>query len=303
VIVVTPAPTAPAITAGAPASSFQTAILATPAPSAPQQIPVVLPTVAGFAATLSLPVPANLPANAALAESVSNRAIDPSAVPTLQDALRASLASRGAKSVTTTSLLFFKITSNFTLTFPNAPGFTLTMPATAIVPGAAYYLAEYNPLQPSLGWQLGFEGPGSITGSTATFTAPTPAIPFTLNAQVPLYFAVYAVSVTFPTPTPAPSASFAPTPTPIPGFTLSSPTVSLLSTGAQATETITDATGYTGTYSAASSAATVATAAVSGSTVTITAVGAGTATIIVGDAQGRSAAISVSVTLTQLPIQ
>jgi len=302
IVGIVPSPTPPAIPVTASTTSFQSIALSAPA-SGGTQIPVAVPTVAGYAGSIGLPVPANLPANANLAETVSNTPIDASTVPTLQSALRAVQSTRSTASTSLAGLLFFKLASSATLTFPNLPAITLTVPATSILAGTSYYLAAFDPLRTSLSWQKGWEGPATISGTTLTFASPNPAVPFTLSAQVPLYLALYAVNASVTAPTPAPSVSPAATPTPIPAFTLSSTSLSLLSVGATGTTTITDPSGYTGAYATASSATSVATAQVSGSTITVTAVAVGSATVTVADSQGRTATIAVQITTTNLPLQ
>lgn len=291
-------PTPPAIPTSAPATALQSNMLS----ASGSQIPVSIPTVAGYAGTIGLPLPSGtLAANADLAETVSNTAIDAGSIPTLQSALRAAASTRSAEATSLAAFFYLKLASNGTIAFPNLPAITLTVPAATIVPGTSYYLAAYDVLRTSLGWQRAWQGPATISGTTLTFAAPNPAIPFTFSAQVPFYLALYAVSATATAPTPAPSISPAPTPTPLPAFTLSSTSLALLGTGLTGTATIADTSGYTGTFAAGSSASSVATATVSGTTVTVTAAGAGSATIAVSDANGRSAAIAVVVTPTTSP--
>jgi hypothetical protein len=91
---------------------------------------------------------------------------------------------------------------------PNAPvGFSFTIPTSAQSPGNVYYLAYFDPLRPSLGWQEAFEGPAQ-NGSTLTFTGNS----LTFQRYVQYWFALYVTSIQVH-PTPAPSISPIPTPT------------------------------------------------------------------------------------------
>lgn len=297
-ITTNPNATAPAIPAGSSFSAAQSVIV-----SQPTAVP--LPTGGGYGGSISVPTPSGTaPAGGVtLAEQLSSSPIY-TGLPSLALA-RQTESARSALSVGVTPLVYFAIASSATITFPDAPAIALTVPSAAIVPDVAYYLALYDLLRPSLGWQLGFEGPASISGTLLIFAAPSPAVPFTLTAQVPDYFALYAVSVLAPTPTPAPVASTtpAPTPTPLAALSVAPTSLSLLAAGATATATLTDPSSYSGGYTVASSASSVATATISGKTITVTAVAAGTATITVSDTNARTASISVSVTTTTLPLQ
>lgn len=246
------------------------------------------------------PIPSSMPTNLDLTEIISSGPIVTN-VPTLQStqraqrtvqALRAALAASGIS-----PFLYGEIVANYLVSFPNSPSFTLTVPAADILPNTSYYLAQYDILRPSLGWQLGFEGPGTVVSATSlAFAAPSPAIPITLQPNIPLYFALYSVSSSVPSPSPAPTISALP---PLPPFTLS-PTGLTVAAGGTGIVTIADPTGYTGGYAVNSSASGIANASVSGTTVTVSGLVPGTAWITVSAAnsttQSRTASFFVTVT-------
>jgi hypothetical protein len=170
---------------------------------------VTFPSAGGYTATAVFPPATNPPAT--LTTNVSSSALDTSTVPTLQNLARSPQALRGAQAGSITVLYFFRFLTSSSASFSNAPALTFSVPSTSIVSGVSYYLAEYDPLRPSLGWQKAFEGPAAVNGTTLTFAAPSPATPLTIIAGVPLYFALYAVSSSAPTPTPAPNVTPIPT--------------------------------------------------------------------------------------------
>lgn len=96
----------------------------------------------------------------------------------------------------------------------------------------------------------------------------------------------------------APSSS--PSPGPTPAVTLPGGGTSLSFDVANQTASVTvSESGYTGTFTAQSNGAAVATVGpASGTAFTVTAIGAGSATITFTDASGRSAQISVTVTIS-----
>ena len=287
--------TAPPIQNQGTFNAAHAVVLSSP-PAGASSIPVALPSaqVAGggsFGGTVLLPIAANLPASATITEVISSASFG--ATPLLQGAFRTAAAERGALAAgATLPILYIEIASSQTVTFPSAPTFALTVPAAVILAHVAYYLAEYDPLRSSMGWQTGFEGPATINGSTLTFAAPVPAAAFTFTQQIPVYFTLYGVSSSAPAPTPAPNVTAAPAPTP---FSLSTADLVLTAT-TTGTVTITDPSGYTGAYIVGSSAANVATVSASGTTITVTALAAGTATVTVSATNARLASFTVTVT-------
>jgi len=299
------APTATPMPTGAPTAPplpAQSAFSATSAVALPADGgSVALPSAGGYGGTLALPTPSSAPANATLAETIASGASAPAAgVPALSIARAAAAARRTQASTPISVLLYVELAFSASVTLPDAPGFAFSVPSG--LPSANYYLALYDPTRPSLGWQLGFEGPAALGTNAFTFAPPASASPFSFAANVPEYFAVYAVSPALAAPTPAPSIAPVPAATPAP-FTVAPASVALLAAGQTASATIGDPTGYAGAYAVTSSNPAVATASISGTTITVTAVAAGTATIGVADAQARTASIAVGVTTTTLPVQ
>jgi len=207
--VVTPVPTATptpvAIPTSSPFVSSQTQVvtIATAPPSGqptPPPVPVQLSTSNGFSTTLSMPV-----AQSAGTENIFStmQNVAPTAIPAL-DLHRAALALRKPKSFgNAVALLYYDLYWSSPITFLSTPGFAVSVPPIEIIPFVSYYLALYDPTRPSLGWQYGFEGPATISGSTLTFAGSSS--PFSFAPNLNYWFAVIAIAQSFPGPTPAPS--------------------------------------------------------------------------------------------------
>jgi hypothetical protein len=106
----------------------------------------------------------------------------------------------------------------YTFAVPSAPmTLTLQIPQTAVVNGASYYLALWDPLRPSLGWQHDFAGPvkADTTSGVPVLTFAANAPEFTRYEQY--WLAVYMLAASAAPPTPAPSIAPIPTPAPSPG--------------------------------------------------------------------------------------
>ena len=129
---------------------------------------------------------------------------------------------RAAVPTDAAALLYIQIYSSATIVMPSAPGFTITIPSVDVLPNANYYLALYDPTRPSLGWQYGFEGPGNLSGATVTF-ASNPS-PFTFEAALSYYFALFVIPQNSTQPTPAPSTSPTSVPAQSPPPVTTSPT-------------------------------------------------------------------------------
>ena len=108
------------------------------------------------------------------------------------------------------------VLSYFSVTLSNAVtaglSLSVTIPSGVAPAGSNYWLSLNDPLRPSLGWELGFAGPASVSGSIATFAAPS----YTYAANETYWFAMYAIQSSAATPSPAPSITPLPTPTPAP---------------------------------------------------------------------------------------
>ena len=214
---IAPAPT-PAPVASATSASFNTSLTtAIAATSASTPIPVPLPTSNGFGGSLTLPAPTA--ATVALVQTrMTNLAPNDPGIPPVSIG-RAPVSVRAVKDVAFSTLVYVRVTVDQPVSLPNAPAFTVSVPASALVPGATYFLAYFHG-DKSL-WDLGFEGPGVLNGTTVAFPA-NPAA-FTFVPGTVYWFAMIAVPAVSATPSPQPSIVPSPTATPSPGPT-SSPT-------------------------------------------------------------------------------
>lgn len=297
---------------------------ATPVPAGqtPAPVPVALPTGGPVSGSMSIDASGVAPGTQ-IATQLQNTA--PAGLPSLQSLLRKPAFTTQATSGTAISVIaYLYILFNQDVLLSQAPSFNFTVPSGDVLAGAKYYLALYNPNAPSLGWQLGFEGPGTVSGAKISFAGGSSSMYF--QAWTAYYLGLYAVPANQPVPTPpptvtptqaptvAPSAlptgmptpsptpTAAPNPTPTPAFEVLPSTLSFNGTGLTQSFSAIDF-GYTGTYTAASSDSKVATVTVSGSTFTVQSVGAGTATITVSESNGKTATCTVTVTTTTIPIQ
>jgi hypothetical protein len=309
-----PSQTAPPVPVQTPFTATQSQSLAA-GTSVATAVP--LPTASAYSGMLQFPAPSStIPPNTTVTLTSTN--VQPSGLPALALARRLPDALRTTDAAGVVALLYVTISYTQTVTYPTSPSFEITVPPSQVLPNTSYYLALFDGLRPSLGWQLGFAGPGVVNGSTIAFNGAPPA--FTFGATLPDTFAVYAVSASAPSPTPAPSispitpptASPTPTPTPTPTatptaaptpFTVSPSSVTLNGIGATATATIADPTNCSCTFSASTANASVATATVSGLTATITAAGVGQTTITITSSDKRTATVGVGVTQTNVSVQ
>jgi hypothetical protein len=256
------APTPIVVPSTTPAAVVQQIPVTLPAATAgatPQPVP--LPAVAGYTPTMLLPLP-QAATNSQLTVDVSNVAFSSS--PPLSLTRFVQSVRRAALPTDAAVLLYLQIYSSATIVLPTAPGFGIVIPSADVFSGGNYYLALYDPTRPSLGWQYDFEGPGILSGTTLTFATNTN--PFTLEAGLIYYFALFVIPqnsgqptpapstaptsvptqspppvTTTPTPTPTPTPSPSPTPSPTPTPTPTpSPTPSPTPTSASGTVIIDD---------------------------------------------------------------
>jgi hypothetical protein len=198
----------------------QFSVLAT-ASAAPS---LALPTGGGYGGTLTLG--GNIALYAQVTQTLQNTL--PPSLPSLGAMRTAAAATRGKLDIGSgQALVYFGVNfdqrmpsfGTFTppATFPPATptdpppapvSLSLTIPSAVQVNGT-YYLAFYDPLRPSLGWQLGFEGPAA-PGATLKFGGNAA----TFVAYQQYWFAVYVVPTSANPPSAAPTIS--PVPTPIP---------------------------------------------------------------------------------------
>lgn len=125
-------------------------------------------------------------------------------------------AARRAQDVLPNQTLAY-IGLNFTLAVPSAPmTLTLQIPQNAVVAGASYYLALWDPQRPSLGWQHDFAGPVQVNTSTGAPKLSFNATPPIFNRYQQYWLAIYMLPSGAPRPTAAPFIAPAVTPAPSP---------------------------------------------------------------------------------------
>ena len=205
-------PVATNAAAGAPQSFSASDAVAIPA-AAPgaATVPVALPSDPGGASAAAA-LPANgstIPADATIAATYSSSA--DSSLPAL--ALGRSAQSRTVRDDTKKDIIaYLKMQFSADVTLPQAPSFSFVIPRTLPTTGVTYWLAFLDPLRTAAGWQLGFEGPATVTATTAHGNAATQLAfasngqPITFVANQKYYFAVIGVSTVAATPTPVPSS-------------------------------------------------------------------------------------------------
>lgn len=189
---VAPALNAPFSVSGTTAVSFAGA-----------SVPVDLPSAAGFGGTVSLPPPPG-PASATLTQTLTNQA--PAGAPAL-GAGRLPQALRAERGAGRTALVFVRLSADRVVQLSGSPAFALTVPAASLVPGATYYVAFLEQ-----GWNLAWQGPAAVSGTTLTFPAGGGAFAFQPNAEY--WFALVAFAPGGGPPTPQPTATPVPAPTP-----------------------------------------------------------------------------------------
>lgn len=322
----TPTSTPVPIPTSSPYSVVAVATVPPPTPVPPGQtsapIPVALPTAAGVSGTMNIPSSGSaISPGTAVALQLQNSS--PNGVPTLSLTSRHTSLIHTMATTPITVIAYLGILFSQDVVLSQAPAFQFALPSSDLPPGTAYYLALYNPNQPSLGWQLGFEGPGTISGFNVTFTSSSASLYF--QGWTWYYLGLYAAPISAATPTPAPSVAptTAPTadptsvptmmptaaPTPTPGatptpaedFKLIPAQMSFNGTGLTQTFSAVDLS-YSGTFTATSADPHVATVTASGSTFTVTSVGAGTTSITVTESNGKTATCTITVTTTTIPI-
>lgn len=156
-----------------------TAPISQPNPSIPQStsetiainplgVPnVSLPSIAGFAETISIP-PNNAPSGTTLDLTVASRA--PSRMPTLTSNMHVAQP-----------FLYFTLNSSKAVTLNSYPGFTMNLPPQVKPDNLPVKIGFYDP---TTGWK--HIGDFVLSGSTFTFT-PVPGAHITLNANVNYY--------------------------------------------------------------------------------------------------------------------
>ena len=161
------------------------------------------PVLGGYSSTIIVPA-----GSGAAALAVTLSATQPGGTPAVQTVKRRA-QSIGGTSVA--AVAFVTMTSSATVTLGGAPSFSFTLPAGSASLGLVSYVAVYDPAaSPQPGWTT-FEGPGTVSGSTITFTASSGNLQLTAGITYDLVL----FTVTSALPTPTPTATPSPTPTPV----------------------------------------------------------------------------------------
>jgi len=309
-------PTAPPIPSSSPFTTATQAplplVTAPPAGQTPQPVPVALPSAQGYGGTFNLPI-ANANAIASNTSAIVTLTDQPPAgVPSTLIRVRTpSQVRRDAPGSQFVPVVFLELFFSGGVTLANQPTITFTVPSNDIVSGASYWVALYDSTRPSLGWQLGFEGPGAVSGTNISFSGGSGSFTFVpFSAYV---YALYAQSAAAPSPTPAPTPTPTPvpTPTPTPGatptpipppqFGVSPTSINLYGAGQIQSIAVTGTAPY---FALSSNTAVVTVAPNNGNgPFIVTAVGAGSAQITLVDSTGKQAIVPVVVTTTTIPVQ
>jgi len=237
---------------------------------------VTLPPVGGYTATASFP---SSDASGPVAISSTVSTTRPSGLPALQS------GSRVPKTIATHVYLFLAFVSPVTITFTGLPGFTMTMPSTVNTSAEQFYLAVYA----NGAWQEPAVGPAAVQGQQISF----PEIsgnPVTMQANTPVYIALYGTTVA------APGA-----------ITLSPASLNFTAVGTAATQSVTGSqpnfSGYLSTNATCKSGNTTIATVGPGANVnqfSITPVAAGSCTLTIYGGSGQTANLPVSVTTTTI---
>jgi len=278
-----------AIPTAAPGAST----LAVPLPSDPS----------GAGGTLAMPATSSVPADATVAAVYSTSA-DPS-VPSLSVRRAPASTTRATRDDSRSVIAYLRLQFSADVTVPQAPAFSFVVPGTLPTSGVTYWLAFIDPLLSAAGWQLGFEGPASVTpAQTAAGNAATQLAfasngkPLTFAANQVYYFAVYAVSTNAATPTPVPSSiptNAPPVAKPAPVIA-SPPNVQFATVTTSSPVPVTfSQQGFTGTFTISGNCTGIVNTSGASPTWTLTPVGQGRCVVVgLGD-KGATAVVHVGV--------
>jgi hypothetical protein len=164
------------------------------------------PVSGGYTGTITVP-----PANVVTTIGATFTTTQPSGPPTLASIQRRP-QNIGASPISADA--FLTVTSPATVTFAQAPSFTLVFPfAVTAAMGSTSYVAIYDPTKPANGWTT-IEGPATASSNTLTFngTFNGATAPLTLTANVTYTFVLFTLQSALPTPTPTATPSATPTP-------------------------------------------------------------------------------------------
>ena len=198
----------PAVGTEAVFSVTQTAVIAATPGSAATTI--VLPSGSSFSGTVTFPAPL-APVTGTLTLTVQNVAPAADGVPPLAFGRTAqgSRATRGSSPNVT--LIYIRLVASQVIQLPHGPTYSLTVGAADLVPGATYDVAAFDDAAHPRDWDLTWEGPATLSGTTLTFSTAGSAA-FTFAAGAKYWFALVALGAPVATPSPEPSASPSPTP-------------------------------------------------------------------------------------------
>jgi hypothetical protein len=216
-------------TSGSPVPGGQQVVATNPPAGSPQSFSatdaVAIPTAAPGAATVTVPLPSDASGASGNASLPSNGNIPPDAtvaatysssgdstLPALS--VGRSVNSRAVRDDAKKDVIaYLRLQFSADVSLPQAPAFSFVVPRTLPTAGVTYWLAFHDPLRTAAGWQLGFEGPATVTATTVrgggvgtqlAFASNGNPLAFTANEVY--YFVVYAVSATAASPTPVPSS-------------------------------------------------------------------------------------------------
>ena len=102
------------------------------------------------------------------------------------------------------AIIFFSFAPAANVTFTGFPGFSFTLPAAISTTNEQFYIAFYDPKNPSLGWQTGYRGPATVSGQTLTFSGNSTT--FAMLSATTYNYVLYELA-SGPTPTPFPNPS------------------------------------------------------------------------------------------------
>jgi hypothetical protein len=167
-----------------------------------------LPSGGGFGGNVVFPAPLAASNPTILATIQSSAPAD--GTPALGEARAVQSLRQTAALPAHTTLMYFNLIPSTTIQLSNSPSFSLTVPASDLISGASYFVAYYD-AQTLHAWNLTWEGPATVNGTTLAF-ASNDLGPFTLLANAKYWFAL--VAVTGPAPSPSATPSTAPSASP-----------------------------------------------------------------------------------------
>src|SRR5215472_9486904 len=177
---------------------------ATTIPFASVGTPIPLPPLGGFTESITLPTNSEQQYSNLLNVLISNE--QPNGLPSASNVVRhqvnaTSSAHRretadGLNPAPSDSLLWFSLSSNVTVTFGSLPALSITLPSSIDTNSQNFYLAVYDPSNPSLCWET--ISIMTLSGNTLSFTLSAPG--FTLFPNTTYGILIYGA--TGPTPAP-----------------------------------------------------------------------------------------------------